>query len=290
MLLAIAKRGHRWKKTLANALIWFAVAGAVMVFSTWREQLGVSTATIIIIVALFYYVQYRLDRIEERSGMRDIEVTEEGNFDEPIEVQEVAVTLPDARSWGVTDNGLLFMNHFQKFGAVLNDYLDRGPWRLQEKADTEVSGLGDWGPRHGRQYDIYLGKVLSGRLKLTETHDYSLEKPSVNASIELWTPRIHSFDTVTELLDGLASHVGGDEAADLEQSYQRVRNAMLATGWQVGRHAYRAGGMLTVHLQGTARWYLQKAGVLPRERTSIDDWFDEMTARTNSPAQDDTSA
>lgn len=265
------RRKINWQR---GVLRWVATVVPFLLLLVFQQQIGISPAVWIVFIVMYLYVEARTDFIEERAGIQNIRsINHDLDYDLPIDPKEV-VSLPVADdAWGVTQESLQFAQHFAAFGRIMNDWLDRTAWRIQQDAETEISELGDGGPIYGYRYTIYLGQVKVGRLSLMDGFDYSLKNPEVIARVTIWDARSYAFSTLTEFLDGIVAHVGGSTKDERAGSYQAVRNAMLETVWQIGPYSIVSANDLEIRISGTAVWYLQKAGFLARERTALDDMF-----------------
>jgi hypothetical protein len=269
----------RKKANVLRAVVtWAALIAGFAVFSVFKDQIGIPPNVWLLAAVILVYVHYRLERLEERIGLADLP-KHDGLI---AEVHEPAIDVvhdrPDAPKdgWGVTDESTLFFAHFETFGDVFNDYLERRPWRVQEKGDNDVSTIGDWGPHYGRRYDIFLGSRMIGRMSLSDGYKYALENPQVHADVEVWDARAIPAGELTGFLDGLAAHIAGGNQEEIDRSHNTVRSAMIDAMWLVGPDVLVRPETLEVDLEGSALWFLQKAGLVERPRSEIDDLLDNL--------------
>lgn len=169
---------------------------------------------------------------------------------------------------GATDEIVAFHAHFKDFASSFNDLIDGTRWRVQEASTSP-----DHAPRHSRRYNLFYGQTHAGRVWISNGYQYSPEHPNVVSSTTVWDARSYPASDILLIHDRLASLVAG--GGTLERSHQRIRNAMLETVWQVGPTTIIEPKTLTVSLEGDARWYLQRAGLVEYERDRITDMLVE---------------
>jgi hypothetical protein len=231
-------------------------------------------------VVAFYYLLYRLDRFEEQIGLANLPKTPkwlEQDHD-GTEPEHDPPPPPDPKSWGVTDEGLEFFHHHENFGRVLNEYFAyiQSSWRLRELPDSDVGTLTSMGPVLGRQFEVLYGNGVVGHLALQPGWQYALDHPEVIAESKIEDARSFPARDLISLLTAIADHIAGDTRDDIERASRVVRDAMLDSMWLVGPRVLIQPETLDVRLQGTGKFYLQRAGLVPRERSALDDMFDDI--------------
>ena len=81
---------------------------------------------------------------------------------------------PDGKTrTGAEDYDFECFNSFRHFANLINHREGRGPFRLQELADTEIrGGPGQDSPAYGRRYEIYDNRCKLGTLEISASSDW----------------------------------------------------------------------------------------------------------------------
>jgi hypothetical protein len=249
-------------KQLGKTIAFMAI-GALAVY-IFRDKLQLPVGYVIFPLAVLLYVHFRLDNIEQRVGFDQLEpehaklnrwdaVATTPNHQKP--------SLPE-EGWGIDEVVKLFFSNFDSFANVINECLKETAWRIEETPETDIAVLGDDGPVIGRKYKINYGSHLSGELRLTNSYDYSLDKPNIQTTLNLFSARFFDSYTINELVGWLIFLTSGGTVQEQEHARNELYRAMTESMWKVGTEVV-SNNNLELKLVGSARSYLIRTGVIP---------------------------
>ena len=101
-------------------------------------------------------------------------------------------------------------------------------WRIQEQPRTELSIGFREGPAFGRRYEIFCGPIKIGAMEISASYPYTVGNKNIRASIELMWVRLLSWDTLTNFLGAVATHI--NSAGDSNNAI-RIQSAMARSLW-----------------------------------------------------------
>ena len=259
--MASRKRAPVWKSLLS----WAAAAAVGMIGYAFEDQLGITPGVWILFLGLLVYVQYTQASSNERSGFEFLPTRDqimEINSAEPILPKHKRPQPLPASGWGITDEVRQFFEHFEAFADVANESLKDTPWRLQEEGDTDVGTLGDDGPVIGRQYKLFHGPRLAGKIAVSDAFHYSLESPTVHTTINVFLPRFCSPSDISELVGWIISLTCSASLEEQQGGYRALQQAMIDSMWQIGPKIV-TNMDLEVLFNGSAERYLIRAKLRP---------------------------
>jgi hypothetical protein len=259
--MASRKRAPVWK----NILFWAAAVVVGMIGYAFNDRLGLTPGVWVLFLGLLMYVQYTQTLSNERTGFELLPT-----FDQMMETSSAEPVVPKhqrpqplpASGWGINDEVRQFFEHFGAFADVANDYLKDTLWRLQEEADTDVATSSDSGPVIGRQYKLFHGPKLAGKITLSNGYQYSFESPTVHTKINVFLPRLYSASDISELVGRIISLTCSANLEEEQGGYGALQQAMIAATWQLGPEVV-TNMDLDLHLNGSAERYLIRAGLQP---------------------------
>lgn len=244
---------------LGKSALWFVVLIAISLgFSQFRDQLGISWGTLVLVLVVAMYLEYQLSRLRERIGLQELQTLDEIIKDDPITPAHEPSDGIAPTGWAITERTHAFFADFEGFADMLNEYLDDTPWRLQQVARTDVSTIGDDSPTPGRRYKIFHGPKEAGRVSISEGWEYSREHAEVRTVVELHQARRFSGSQVTNLMSAFIIHLAEEEDGSRGRSHQIVHNEMVEAMWRIGPEVV-SDSDLDIHLTGLASRYLRKA-------------------------------
>jgi hypothetical protein len=150
-----------------------------------------------------------------------------------------------------------------EFGDVMNwwfaDEHTRSRWRIQELPKTELSiGFYD-SPAFGRRYEIFRGPTKLGAMEISASYPYKVGNKNIQASIELMWVRLLSWDTLTDFLGSVSTHI--NTAGDSD-NFIRIQSAMARSLWDSLRISDQDLGLnwgeLEMTLEGSADFYFSR--------------------------------
>jgi hypothetical protein len=142
---------------------------------------------------------------------------------------------PSASSWwsggARYESNCAFFRDFAGFGDAMNDMLQDGPWRLHQRADTEVITSPE-SMSFGLRYWVSHGQALIGTVEIYPdfiTPEYNCK---VYAHIELFPDAIQmGFNTVWDLLETIASWIASGSRDEYLNARDAIRHDLLAILW-----------------------------------------------------------
>ncbi len=245
-------------------LIWAGAFVASFVALRYVPQLELLPYVVGLLWIIVTYIQSKVDTLATMVGTANVLSFERSmeRLSQPIEPFHDAPAPIAVGDDGASERTVAFHAHFRDFASIFNDLIEGTRWRVQEASTSP-----DYCPRHSRRYNLFYGQTHAGRVWISDGYGYSLEQPNVVSSTTVWDARSYPASDILVFHDHLASLVAG--GSTLERSHRRIRNAMLETVWQVGPTTIVAPKTLAVSLEGDAKWYLQRAGLVEYEETGL---------------------
>jgi hypothetical protein len=241
-----------------------AVILVVSILSAFKQEIGISTGTWILLGCLLLYFQFALTRLQERIGLEQVPSLDSllaRNDDEPIVPRHKTPPQLPPSGWGINEEVQLFFEDFRQFANIANEELKETLWRLEETERTDVATVGDDYPVIGRQYKLFYGSRWSGKISLSNGYRYSRETPEVFTTIEVFQSRIFGSHELHDLAAWLISLNCSAFLEEQSKAYEAVRQAMIDVMWQIGPEVV-TNSDLDVRFNGHAERYLIKAGIM----------------------------